>query len=428
MNDKTKIILHNIGQLLTLAGGPQRGSRLGDLGIISNAAVAINGSVIVDVGESTDLLEKYPGFSQKNVDGHVVMPGLVDPHTHLVWAGDRAEEFDLRLQGKTYMEILNAGGGILSTVRATRAASMEELVRQTRQRAESAFFHGTTTMEVKTGYGLTFESELKQMQAILQLDEEGPLELLPTFLAAHAVPPEYKEKPDDYVKLVTDEMLPALYKWWQENFPARAYPFVDVFCEKGAFSLVQSRKILETAKKFGFPLKIHVDEFESLGGASLAAALDAVSADHLVKTPPEDIATLAASDTVAVSLPGTPFGLNEDEYTPAKAFIEADAIFSLATDVNPGTSWCESMQVILALACRKMSLTPAQAIAAGTINAAAALGQHHRIGSIEAGKQADLLILEVDDYHHLGYRFGINLVSTVIKRGRIYPVKKLAFS
>lgn len=419
----SNLVLHNIGQLLTLAGGPQRGNRLGDLGLIDNGAVAIDNGVIVDVGESADLLKKHPDFSRWDANGQVVMPGFVDPHTHLVWAGDRAEEFDLHLQGKTYMEILNAGGGILSTVRATRAASFDELLNQTRKRAEKAFYHGTTTMEVKTGYGLTFECELKQMQVILQLDKEGPLELIPTFLAAHAVPPEYKRNPDDFVDLVIDEMLPALYEWWGKHFPARAYPFVDVFCEKGAFNLEQSRRILEAAKKMGFPLKIHVDEFESLGGTPLAVKLGAVSADHLVKTPAEDIKSLGKSDTVAVSLPGTPFGLSEKEYTPTKELIEAGAILALATDINPGTSWCESMQFILALACRKMGLTPAQAIAAGTINAAAALGQQQRIGSIEVGKQADLLILDVNDYRHLGYRFGINLVSTVIKRGSLYPVR-----
>ena len=423
LREGSNLILYNIGQLLTLAGEPQRGNRLGNLGMINDGAVAINDSVIIDVGQSADLLDKYPGFSKLDVNERVVMPGFVDPHTHLVWAGDRAEEFDLRLQGKTYMEILSAGGGILSTVRATRAAPAEELLNQTRKRAERAFSYGTTTMEVKTGYGLTFDSELKQLKVILQLDKEGPLELIPTFLAAHAVPPEYKGRTQDYVELVADEMLPELYKWWQENFPARAFPFVDVFCERGAFDLAQSRQILETAKKLGFPLKIHVDEFESLGGASLAVELGAVSADHLVKTPHEEIITLANSDTVAVSLPGTPFGLNEDEYTPANELIEVGALFSLATDTNPGTSWCESMQFILALSCRKIGMTPAQAIAAATINAAAALGQQHRIGSIEAGKQADLLILDVDDYRHLGYRFGTNLVSKVVKRGNFYSVK-----
>jgi len=423
LKNTSNLILYNIGQLLTLAGGPQRGSHLGDLGMISNGAVAINEGVILEVGSSTDLLDKYPNFTRLDARGQVVMPGFVDPHTHLVWAGDRAQEFNLRLQGKTYMEILNEGGGILSTVRASRAASMDELLRQTRQRAKNAFSYGTTTMEVKTGYGLTFESELKLLQVILQLNEEEPIELFPTFLAAHAVPPEYKDNPDDYVALIVYKMIPALYEWWQNHFPARALPFVDVFCENGAFNLAQSLKILETAKKSGFPLKIHVDEFESLGGARLAGELGAVSADHLVKTPSQDIDALAKSNTVAVSLPGTPFGLNEQEYTPAKDFIEAGALLSLATDINPGTSWCESMQFILALACRKMGLTPAQAIASATINGAAAIGQQHRLGSVEAGKQADLLILDVDDYRHLGYRFGINLVSNVIKRGRVYRVK-----
>lgn len=425
MNKKTRnnFILHNASQLLTLAGGPQRGSRLGELGILENSAVAVRDGVIIAVGEFGDLQRDFPSFSQLDAEGRVVMPGFVDPHTHLVWAGDRAGEFDLRLQGKSYMEILNAGGGIISTVRATREASLKDLIKQTRKRAHQAFSHGTTTMEVKTGYGLTFESELKQLQAILELNEEGPIELLPTFMGAHAVPPEYMGRTDAYVSLVCDEMIPALYQWWQDHYPQRALPFVDVFCEKGVFDLDQSRRILQTAKNSGFPLKIHVDEFESLGGARLAAELGAVSADHLVKTLPEDIEVLSKSNTVAVSLPGTPFGLNEDEYTPAKALIENDAILALATDVNPGTSWCESMQFILALACRKLNLTPAQAIAAGTINAAAALGQQHRIGSIEVGKRADLLILDVDDYRHLGYRFGINLVSTVIKQGSVYPVK-----
>jgi imidazolonepropionase len=423
---QNEMILHNISQLLTLESGPQRGDRFGELGIIEDAAAVLQDGVIIAVGKSKDLIQKYPGMPSLDVDGHVVMPGFVDPHTHLVWAGDRAEEFDLRLQGKTYMEILNAGGGIISTVSATRVSSLEELLDQTRLRAQRAFAHGTTTMEVKTGYGLTFESEIKQIEVILKLDAEGPLELTPTFLAAHAVPPEYKGNTDAYVELVSAEMLPAFYDWWRKNQPGRALPFVDVFCEVGVFDLEQSRRILGAAKKLGFPLKIHVDEFERLGGASLAVELGAVSADHLVKTSMEDINALGKSDTVAVSLPGTPFGLNEDEFTPAKALIDAGAVLALATDINPGTSWCESMQFILALACRKMGLTPAQAIAAGTINAAAAVGQEHRVGSIEVGKQADLLILDTADYRHLGYRFGTNLVASVIKRGKIYPVKAIA--
>jgi len=417
------VIIHNISQLLTLPGGPQRGDRLGELGIIQDGAVALQDESILAVGTSEELFQAFPSASSFDAGGRVVLPGFVDPHTHLVWAGDRAEEFTLRLQGKTYMEIMEAGGGILSTVRATREATETELVQQARQRADLALSYGTTTLEVKTGYGLTFEQEIKQLRAILALDEEGPLEMVPTFMAAHAVPPEYQGRTQDYVHLICSDMLPNLAAWWQDHQPHKPLPFVDVFCEKGVFDLAQSRQILEAAKALGFPLKIHVDEFENLGGSKLAVELGAASADHLVKTSPEDIQTLAQSDTVAVSLPGTPFGLNEDDYTPAKALIESGAVLALATDTNPGTSWCESMQFIIALACRKLRLTPAQAIAAATINAAAAIQRDQNIGSIEAGKQADLLILNTADYRQIGYRFGTNLVANVIKRGRFYPVK-----
>ena len=423
MSDKNKLLIHNASQLLTLAGGPQRGMDLGDLGLIPGGAVAIERDVIIDVGSSKRLLEKYPDFPTRDAQANVVMPGFVDPHTHLVWAGDRADEFEMRLQGKSYMQILQAGGGILSTVQATRTASMEDLLHQTRQRTHRAFTHGTTTIEVKTGYGLSFETELKQLKTILALNLEGPMELVPTFLAAHAVPTEYQGRTNAYVDLICNQMLPGLLEWWDEQDTGLSLPFVDVFCEKGAFDLAQSRRILETAQKLGFPTKIHADEFENLGGASLAAELGSTSADHLVKTSHSDIMALSRSDTVAVSLPATPFGLGEDEYTPCKSIMDANGLLALATDTNPGTAWCESMQFILALACRKMGLTPAQAIAAATINSAAAINRHHQVGSIEKGKQADLLILNVNNYRHLGYRFGTNLVSTVIKQGSIFPVK-----
>jgi imidazolonepropionase len=424
--DPQQRIIHNASQLLTLAGGPQRGHRLGMLGIIPGGAVVIENGLILAVGQSRDLLTRYPQASAFDAQGHVVMPGFVDPHTHLVWAGDRAGEFTMRLQGKTYLEILKAGGGILSTVKATRAASLQDLVSQTQPRAWLAFSHGTTTAEVKTGYGLTVDSELKQLEAILAIHNAGPLELVPSFLGAHAVPPEYRGQTDTYVRLICNEMLPAVLEWYKKHLPGHALPFVDAFCEVGAFDLAQSRQILETAQNLGFPLKIHVDEFETLGGTLLAVELGAASADHLVKTSHEDIQALARSETVAVSLPGTPFGLNETDYTPAQEIIQSDGLLALATDINPGTAWCESMQFILALACRKMGLTPAQAIAAGTINAAAAIKLENRIGSIEKGKQADLLILGVDDYRHLGYRFGTNLVTNVIKQGRIFPIKTSA--
>ncbi len=415
------MLIHSASQLLTLPGGPQRGRELGRLGIIPNGAVLVRGGKIAAVGSTTELRADFPDEPSLDAGGKVVMPGFVDPHTHLVWAGDRAAEFEMRLEGKTYLEIMAAGGGIVSTVRATRQASLETLKDQTRARMHSLLRHGTTTAEAKTGYGLETRSELLQMQALLELDAEGGLELVPTFLGAHAVPQEYKDDPQAFTDQVVKEMLPALHVWWQEHGGQRPLPYVDVFCETGAFSLEQSRQILTAAKALGFPLKIHADEFDNLCGASLAAELGAASADHLVKTSPADIAALARSNTVAVALPCTPFGLADPHYTPARAILEADGLLAVASDINPGTAWCESMQFVIALACRYLRLTPAQAVAAATINAAAAVGRAERVGSLELGKQADLLVLSVDDYRHLGYRFGTNLVQTVIKRGQILP-------
>jgi imidazolonepropionase len=333
--------------------------------------------------------------------------------------GDRAAEFEMRLEGKTYLEILAAGGGILSTVKSTRQSSLQTLLDETRPRLREMLAHGTTTAEAKTGYGLQTETELRMLQALLLLDAEGPLEIAPTFLGAHAIPPEYKDDPDGYTSLLCSEMLPIIHQWWDTHLSTRPLPFVDVFCETGAFSLEQSRRILESAKSLGFPLKIHADEFDNLGGASLAVGLGAISADHLVKTSPADISTLAHSATVAVALPCTPFGLAEREYTPAQAILEAGGLLALASDLNPGTAWGGDMQFTIALACRYLHLTPAQAIVAATLNAAAAIKRADTIGSLEPGKQADLLILKVSDYRHLGYRFATNLVQTVIKRGKV---------
>jgi imidazolonepropionase len=260
------------------------------------------------------------------------------------------------------------------------------------------------------------------LAALLALDAEGPLELAVTFLGAHAVPAEFKDDPQGYTDLVCSEMLPAVREWWQAHAAGRPLPFVDVFCETGAFDLKQSEQILKSAQELGFPLKIHADEFDNLGGASLAVELGAASADHLVKTSDADIHALGRSDMVAVALPCTPFGLAESEYTPAQKIISAGGILALASDCNPGTAWNESMQFVIALACRALKLTPAQAIAAATINAAHAILRADRIGSIEPGKQADLLVLSVPDYRQLGYRFGTNLVRQVVKRGRVYSV------
>ena len=416
------MLIHSATQLLTLKGGPQRGRALGTLNIIENGAILVRDEKIVAVGVTDELRAAYPNEPTLDASGSVVMPGFVDPHTHLIWGGDRAKEFEMRLEGAKYLDILAAGGGIISTVRATRTASIESLIAQARPRMMRMFATGTTTAEAKTGYGLQTATELRLLKALLALDDEGPLELAITFLGAHAIAPEYKDNPQAYTDLVRETMLPLVCQWWETHAPRLPHPFVDVFCETGAFTLEQSRQILTQARSLGFPLKIHADEFDNLGGASLAVELGAASADHLVRTSDADIAALGKSDTVAVSLPCTPFGLAESEYTPAQKILDADGILAIATDCNPGTAWNESMQLALALACRYMKLTPAQAIAASTINAAHAIRRADSIGSLEEGKQADLLMLSVPDYRHLGYRFGTNLVKQVIKRGRVYSV------
>jgi len=416
------MLIHSSTQLLTLAGGPQRGHALGTLGIIPNGAVLIREEKIVAVGPTDEMRAAYRDEPTLDASGCVIMPGFVDPHTHLIWAGDRAGEFEMKMAGTPYLDILAAGGGIISTVRQTRAASIETLIAQTRSRLLRMFACGTTTAEAKTGYGLQTATELRLLKALLALDDESPLDLAITFLGAHAIAPEFKNDPQGYTDLVCDTMLPTVQQWWQVHAPRLPLPFVDVFCENKAFTLEQSRQVLTRAASLGFPLKIHADEFDNLGGASLAAELGAASADHLVRTSDADIAALAKSDTVAVSLPCTPFGLAEHDYTPAKKILAADGYFALATDCNPGTTWNESMQFVIALACRMMGLTPAQAIAAATINSAHAIRRADRIGSLEAGKQADLLILSVPDYRHLGYRYGTNLVKQVVKRGQVYSV------
>lgn len=414
------LLIHSAGQLLALTGGPQRGGQLGQLEIIEDGALAVQGETILAIGPTSAIRGTHTADVEIDAGGRVVMPGFVDPHTHLIWAGDRAAEFEQRIAGASYMEIMAAGGGILSTVRETRAAGLEQLVSSGRARLRRMLANGTTTAEAKTGYGLALEPELRMLQAVLQLDREGPWELAPTLLPGHALPEEYQpDRADDYVTTITDQMLPALSKWWAEEQTGQPLPFVDIFCEKDVFDLEQSRRVLQRARELGFPLKIHADEFATLGGTRLAVDLGAASADHLVCTPDTDIAALGVSETVAVALPATPFGLAESAYTPAQSILEAGGMLALASDLNPGTAWCESMQLVLALATRYMGLSPAQAIAASTINAAAAIGRQDKVGSLTPGKQADLLIIEATDYRHLGYRFGTNLVRTVVKKGQI---------
>jgi imidazolonepropionase len=414
------LVVHSARQLLSLASpeGPRRGPTMGELSLIQDGAVAMKGDRVVLVGNTQEVLAAA-GNGCKLIDasGKVVMPGFVDPHTHVVFAGDRASEFEMRLQGASYLEILAAGGGIMNTVRATREAAIGEIVSQSRKRLDIMMAHGTTTAEAKTGYGLNTEGELKMLEAIRLLDESHAIDLVPTFLGAHAIPAEYKDRVDEYVSLVVDEMMPAIEaaRYLDHQLPL----FCDVFCEEGAFSLGQSRRILQRAKDLGMGLKIHADEFNSLGGTALAVELGAASADHLARTPEKEIRLLADSNTVGVLLPGTPFGLAEDHYAPARKMIDLGAAVALATDLNPGTCYCESMPFMMALACRHMGMTPAEAIVASTINAAHAVGLGYEVGSLEIGKKADLLVLDIPDYRHLSYLFGTNLVETVIKAGKV---------
>ncbi|MGA2112042.1 MAG: imidazolonepropionase [Anaerolineales bacterium] len=416
---KVDTLVHSAKQLLTLTPRGQRGKSLGDLQVLADAGLAIREGRIVDVGPTRDLLRQHTADHQIDAQGLVLMPGFVDPHTHAMWIGDRTDEFQRRIAGESYSEILAAGGGILSTVRETREASTDQLVKETLPRLEQMLAHGTTTCEIKTGYGLEMETELRMLEAIARLRGLVPMTLVATFLPAHALPEEFASRPEDYVREMVEKLLPEAMRRWRSLVGDQEPLFADVFCDKGAFDLNQARRILERARDLGYLLKIHADEFETLGAVKLAVELGAASADHLVATPSGDIQALGLSSTVAVSLPGTSFGLGERSFTPADRLLEANALVALGSDLNPGTSPCESMQMILAIACRYLHLTPAQAIAASTINAAAALRREDQLGSLTPGKQADLIAFQVPSYLHLGYHYGTNLVKWVLQRGQL---------
>ncbi len=417
------LLIHSAAAVVTCAspGGPKRGAALRDVGLIADGALAIHQGRIVAVGPSDDLRRAYRADQELDAAGRAVCPGFVDPHTHLVYAGDRADEFEQRIGGATYEEIMAGGGGIVSTMRATRAASVEQLAVESRARLAQMLALGTTTAEVKSGYGLELAAELRQLAAIAALDAAQPIDLVPTFLAAHAIPPEYAGRADAYIDLVISEMLPAALAWYRgSHFAAAGVPFfVDVFCERGAFDLAQSRRVLEAARALGLPLKAHVDEFSALGGLELALELGAVSVDHLDVTGTAGIALLAQSPTIGVVIPAVTFNLGGSHFADARAIIDAGAALALTTDINPGSAPCPSLPLVMAIACRYQRLLPAEALNAATLNAAHAVGLGERIGSLEPGKQADVLILEAADYRHLAYEFGGNPVAQVIKRGSI---------
>jgi imidazolonepropionase len=391
-----------------------------EISAIEDGALAVVGEKIVAVGPTRELRTAYTAREELDASGCTVCPGFVDPHTHAVYAGDRADEFEKQLQGASYLEILSAGGGILSTVRAVRAAALEQIVAESRPRLDEMLACGSTSIEVKSGYGLDSESELKMLQAFEALDAALPVDLVPTFLGAHAVPPEYRERVDDYVALVADVMTPNVTDWYaRSRFAKRDVPLLgDVFCEQNAFNVEQSRRVLQAAITHGMPVKIHADEFLSIGGVSLGLELGALSIDHLDVTPLDDMARIANSETVAVVLPAVSFHLGGERYADARALIDTGAVLALATDNNPGSAPCPSMPLVMAIACRYQGLLPAEALNASTINAAHAVGLGKRIGSLETGKQADVLVLDVPDVRHLAYTFGGNPVRQVIKYGK----------
>jgi imidazolonepropionase len=408
------LVVKNAAQLLA---SPQpgdrlkRGAALRDLPIIPDGALVCRDGRVEWVGPTADLPRLPPGAEILDATSRVVLPGFVDSHTHLIFAGSREDEFEQRLRGLTYQQIAERGGGINATVRRVRAASKEELKALARPRLRHLLEHGVTTVEVKSGYGLTTADEVKCLEAVAELNAEGPLELVPTFLGGHAVPPEYRSDRDGYLRLLLDDMLPAVAR-------GRLAEFCDVFCETGVFSVEESRRVLARARDLGLRLKLHADELTPLGGAELAAALGAASADHLLCVTDAGIDALAASGTVATLLPGTAFFLGVP-YAPARRLIERGAAVALASDCNPGTCPTENLPLVGAMACTQMKMLPAEAVNALTLNAAAALGRADRIGSLEPGKQADFLVCDVPSYRHLFYHFGINHVRRVIKRGRV---------
>jgi imidazolonepropionase len=415
------LLVQTAGQLVTCAGppGPRRGAAMRDLGLLQGGAVAVSAGIIVDVGPAAALRVRYLAARQIDAGQRVICPGFVDPHTHVVFAGDRVGEFELRIAGASYLDIMAAGGGIVATMRATRAAPIEQLVAETRARLDAMLRLGTTTAEAKSGYGLETAAELRQLAALAELDRSQPIDLVPTFLGAHALPPEYRERADEYVALVVDVMLPAALAWYRaSHFAAAGVPlFADVFCEQGAFDLAQSRRVLEAARALGLPLKAHVDEFSELGGLALALELGAVSVDHLDATGPQGIARLARSDAVGVVIPTVTFNLGGTHFADARAMLDAGCALALTTDINPGSAPCPSMPMAMAIACRYQRMLPSEALVASTVNAAYAIGMGERVGSLEPGKLADLLILDTRDVRHLAYQFGGNLVATVLKRG-----------
>ncbi|MCG3087118.1 imidazolonepropionase [Sporosarcina cyprini] len=408
--------IKHAAQLATIRGenGPRKRKDMSELGIIEDGSVWIEDGVIQAVGTTEELERKYGERSKEaevvDATGGLVTPGLVDPHTHVVFGGSREREFEMRLEGATYMDIMNAGGGIHATTRMTREATEDDLIEQASKRLDSFLAHGVTTVEGKSGYGLDLETELKQLRAMKRLKELHPIDLVPTFMAAHAVPQEYKGNEEEYINSIINDMLPVVAE-------EKLAVFNDVFCEVGVFTPEQSERILEAGKKYGLIPKIHADEIESYGGAELAAKVGAISAEHLLKASDEGIRNMAEAGVIACLLPATALFLRE-EAAKGRQMVDEGVAVAISTDCNPGSSPTTSMPLVMNLACISMRLTPAEALVAATMNAACAIRMEEKIGSLEVGKQGDVVLWNASNYQELQYLFGVNHVGQVWKKGK----------
>ncbi len=416
MKKDCDLLIRNIGQLLTLAGeAPKKGREMSNLSIVENAAIASKNGRIIAVGKEDIVIGEInllDNVKEINVNNKVVTPGLIDCHTHLVFSGSREEEFYLRIAGENYLRILRGGGGILSTVDAVRKANFEDLYNKGKKILNDMLSFGTTTVEIKSGYGLSTENEVRILKVIKKLDEENPIDVVPTFLGAHAFPKEYKNKEEDYVSLIIEEMLPVVKK---KNLAE----FCDVFCSRGVFNLEQSERILNAAKDLGYKLKIHADQLSYNGGAELAAKMNAISASHLEYISDEGIANMKQKGIIGELLPGSLFFMGKTNYAPAKKMINNDVPLTLATNYNPGTCAIKSLPIIMTLACIYMRMSAEEVITATTINAACAVNLQNDVGSIEVGKKSDIVIWDVNNYKQIPYFLGLNLVEKVIKNGTI---------
>jgi imidazolonepropionase len=412
--ENADLLVINAEELLTLSGEskqPRVGKQMRELGIIRDGALAIREGRIVAVGKTHDITKTYRGAAVISAQGKVVLPGFVDPHTHLIFAGSREEEFQMRLEGASWMEIYSAGSGILKTVRETRRARIEKLADLGMERLDAMLAHGTTTLESKSGYGLTLEDEIKILTTAKRLNQLHCINIVSTFMGANAIPPEYRGNSEEYVNLIVDELIPTIAEKGLAEF-------CDVFCERGIFNLEQTKRILVSGKNHGLKPKIHADEMSLLGGAEIAADVGAISAEHLVFSTVEGIRAMAKKGVIAVLLPAASFSLMMNRYADARMMIDSGLPVALGTDFN-ASSWVENPQLVIAMACHFMHMTQAEAITAATINAAYAINRGSEVGSLETGKKADAIILNIPNHKFLGYRFGVNLVDRVIKNGRI---------